>query len=87
MNYVFSVTDIQPKIGSLVGGTEVIVSGSGLNSDVKVNFGKTPCNVIKANDDGETLKCITSASTAAHDINNSGWHQSNTLKHFIKKSA
>jgi len=42
------VKSVQPASGSALGGTEVVITGTGFKGDVSVSFGSTPAKAITA---------------------------------------
>ena len=58
---------MEPKEGSIAGGTRVTIYGSGFGdkaSDVKVLIGDTLCDVISVN--VSRIVCMTGANTAGN---------------------
>ena len=65
--YNLLVTSIEPKEGSISGGTRVAIAGSGFGStvsDVKVSFGDSLCDVLSVN--VSTIVCVTRANVAGN---------------------
>ena len=69
--YNLLVTSIEPREGSLGGGTRVTIAGSGFGStvsDVKVSFGDSLCDVISVN--VSTIVCVTHVNVAGNHTMN-----------------
>lgn len=72
-SFSIKVTDFQPRFGSLLGGTEVEITGEGFGdivADVVVMFGASPCTVKEVGEN--KILCTTTGSGRLHKIDNSG---------------
>ncbi|KAG7457780.1 hypothetical protein MATL_G00230750 [Megalops atlanticus] len=75
IEYVLGVTDISPVQGSLYGGTEVTITGSGFSpnmADNQVTMGSTLCRVTSASE--HQLECVTEPEERTHTVTNQGSH-------------
>ncbi|XP_021358207.1 fibrocystin-L-like [Mizuhopecten yessoensis] len=66
------VTSVNPLSGSLFGGTQLTLTGSGFTPDVKVKVGTHECDVTSANDD--QVICLIARTRNVHRVNNLGNH-------------
>ncbi|XP_057684607.1 fibrocystin-L-like [Corythoichthys intestinalis] len=75
IEYVLEVHSISPTVGSLMGGTELTISGSGFSrnvSDNKVYLGDSECEVQVASE--HELQCILQSQEETHIVTNQGVH-------------
>ncbi|XP_061122944.1 PKHD1 like 1, tandem duplicate 1 [Syngnathus typhle] len=75
IEYVLEVHSISPTTGSLMGGTQVTVSGAGFSqnvSDNKVYFGESECEVQVAS--ANELRCLLQSQEETHIVTNQGVH-------------
>ena len=82
---LFSITDVQPSSGSLVGGTVVELTGTGLSEYATVQFGGIDCQFESVNVDGTSMTCITGSSGATHLVVNDGSNPGKNKMHCIVK--
>ena len=71
--YNLGVRDFQPRCGSMVGGTDVIIIGQGFGgntSNIDVFVGYSRCETKEVND--THIKCVTSSSAKLVKISNGG---------------
>ncbi|XP_048585401.1 fibrocystin-L isoform X2 [Nematostella vectensis] len=75
MEYVLVVTDVFPRVGSMLGGTMVRITGRGFSDDAasnEVRVGGAPCEVVSSRSD--QIVCQTGNGTVTHHVDNSGKH-------------
>ncbi|XP_019729703.1 PKHD1 like 1, tandem duplicate 1 [Hippocampus comes] len=75
IEYVLEVHGISPTTGSLMGGTQLTISGSGFSqnvSDNKVYFGESECEVQVASEN--ELRCRLQSQEETHIVTNQGSH-------------
>ncbi|XP_061682368.1 PKHD1 like 1, tandem duplicate 1 [Syngnathoides biaculeatus] len=75
IEYVLEVHSISPTRGSLMGGTQLTISGNGFSqniSDNKVYFGDSECEVRVASD--TELRCVVQSQEETHIVTNQGVH-------------
>ena len=73
VTYNLVVRDFQPRCGSMVGGTDVIITGQGFGSNtsnIDVFIGYSRCETKEVND--TQIKCVTSSSAKVVEISNGG---------------
>ena len=71
---------VNPNAGSMIGGTEIIISGSGFESGNKSDYkivlsmfnGDIPCDVTSVNADSEEVTCVTRGSGKVIKVDNNG---------------
>ena len=85
MNYVFSITDFQPREGSLEGGTQITLTGtgfSGLADRLTLNFcGDIVCSDVVVHSD-TSASCTVQTAGTTHNVRNSGTHPSKCVCNF-----
>ena len=67
--------DFQPRCGSLLGGTEVIITGSGFCGDVNettVNMGDVQCDIEEVTP--TRITCVTAGPNKVISVDNNGRH-------------
>ncbi|TRY58767.1 hypothetical protein DNTS_034596, partial [Danionella cerebrum] len=75
IEYVLEVTGFSPSLGSLYGGTNVTIIGSGFSPNIRdntVTFGNTQCRVTAASD--QQLECVTQPREQTYTVTNQGIH-------------
>ena len=72
----FSISGITPSAGSLVGGSTLTVTGSGLDDNTHVMIGDRMCKDVISSPDGTSLQCTTTYGGARHRVDNTGTHPS-----------
>uniref|UniRef100_A0A6I8N1M6 Fibrocystin-L n=1 Tax=Ornithorhynchus anatinus TaxID=9258 RepID=A0A6I8N1M6_ORNAN len=73
--YVLQVTNIFPQGGSLYGGTQITIMGSGFSKIPKENsvlFGSFPCHVTTSSEN--LIKCTLQSTRSTYRVTNSGKH-------------
>ncbi|XP_030597029.1 PKHD1 like 1, tandem duplicate 1 [Archocentrus centrarchus] len=73
IEYILEVSGISPLFGSLLGGTELTVSGSGFSSNISdntVSVGNTACEVTAASE--KELRCVVQSEEKTHIVTNQG---------------
>ncbi|XP_035537797.1 PKHD1 like 1, tandem duplicate 1 [Morone saxatilis] len=76
IEYILEINSITPLFGSLLGGTRLIVSGSGFStntSDNKVSIGGAECEVKDASEN--ELQCVIQSEQQTHIVTNQGSHR------------
>ena len=71
VTYNLVVTDFQPRFGSMVGGTEMIITGHGFGSNascIDVVIGTSRCETKEVND--THIKCMTPSSAKVVTVSN-----------------
>ncbi len=75
------MTSIVPTNGSQIGGTEVVVTGSGFScattSDVMVMMGALECEITQVTD--ANITCLSATQQMTYDVDNSGTDPSNDI--------
>ncbi|XP_025757857.1 PKHD1 like 1, tandem duplicate 1 isoform X2 [Oreochromis niloticus] len=74
IEYILEVYSISPLFGSLMGGTELTVSGSGFSSNVSdntVSVGNAACEVTAASEN--ELQCVVQSEEKTHIVTNQGF--------------
>ncbi len=68
--YQFSVVEIQPIEGSVLGGTKLTIYGTGLsdgaNMEAQVYVGEKSCELLSAN--ATVIECLTPSSSQVHTL-------------------
>nr|XP_055075131.1 fibrocystin-L-like [Misgurnus anguillicaudatus] len=75
IEYVLKVTGFSPPLGSLYGGTTIIITGSGFSSvptDNNVTLGDIQCHITEASD--QQLMCVTQPKNKSYLVTNQGSH-------------
>ena len=73
VTYNLVVTDFQPRFGSMVGGTEVIITGHGFGNNascIDVVIGTSRCETKDVSD--THIKCMTPSSAKVVAVSNNG---------------
>ncbi|XP_075995316.1 PKHD1 like 1, tandem duplicate 1 [Genypterus blacodes] len=73
IEYILEVHSISPRLGSLMGGTKLTISGSGFSnmiSDYKVSVGAAECKVTSASEN--ELQCALESEEKTHIVTNQG---------------
>ena len=70
------MTGISPSIGSLIGNTEVNITGSGFVMDMVVKLDDLEHRPTYVNNDGTLATFNTQSSADTHLVQNSGEHSS-----------
>ncbi|KAM9340526.1 fibrocystin-L-like [Symphorus nematophorus] len=76
IEYILEIYSISPRVGSLLGGTRLTVSGSGFSnntSDNKVSIGGAECEVKAASE--KELQCVMQSEEKTHIVTNQGSHR------------
>ncbi|KAM8882915.1 PKHD1 like 1, tandem duplicate 1 [Synchiropus picturatus] len=76
ITYIFEVTSVSPRVGSLYGGTTLTITGSGFSesiADNKVTIGGVECEVTAASE--EELQCVTKPGWKRTVVTNQGSHR------------
>uniref|UniRef100_A0A3Q2VVI1 PKHD1 like 1, tandem duplicate 2 n=1 Tax=Haplochromis burtoni TaxID=8153 RepID=A0A3Q2VVI1_HAPBU len=74
IEYILEVYSVSPLFGSLMGGTELTVSGSGFSSNVSdntVSVGNAACEVTAASEN--ELQCVVQSEEKTHIVTNQGF--------------
>uniref|UniRef100_S4RUK3 Polycystic kidney and hepatic disease 1 (autosomal recessive)-like 1 n=1 Tax=Petromyzon marinus TaxID=7757 RepID=S4RUK3_PETMA len=77
VEFVLRVTDVQPRGGSLYGGTRVTITGDGFSSNAtsnNVTIGGVPCVVLSSS--WSRLECLSLGTATTHTVTNRGIHRS-----------
>ena len=85
--YNLAVTSISPGSGSMIGGTEIRVTGDGFTSFNKTDYevflttfeGKYPCVVESADPNTGVIECTTSGTGKKIVVDNNGFSESKKL--------
>nr|XP_061786823.1 fibrocystin-L-like [Nerophis lumbriciformis] len=75
IEYILEIHAISPTTGSLMGGTELTISGSGFSpniSDNTVSVGGSECEVKAASEN--ELQCVLKSEERTHIVTNQGVH-------------
>ncbi|XP_053571903.1 fibrocystin-L [Bombina bombina] len=75
LRYILQVNSILPQHGSLYGGTQVTLTGSGFSTipeENQVQFGSIPCNVTSSSE--TKLKCVIQRPGKVYRVTNDGIH-------------
>lgn len=73
ISYSFKVTNVFPLKGSILGGSEVTITGLGFSSnmtDNMVTVGGTTCEITSA--DSTAITCHLNSPVQTHRVDNSG---------------
>ncbi|KAJ0054901.1 hypothetical protein NL108_007111 [Boleophthalmus pectinirostris] len=74
IEYVLEVHSVSPLVGSLMGGTELVITGSGFNkNNTEVSIGGVECEVMNATP--TRLECVLQSSQNTVTVTNQGIHQ------------
>ena len=80
ITFSLSVSTVSPNAGSMVGGTEVVITGSGFESGNKSDYkvalsmynGDIPCDVTAVDAVSKEVTCITRGSGKVIKVDNNG---------------
>ena len=75
ITYSLEVTAISPEYGSLLGGTELTITGEGFSNDPDVNsvkLGGVVCDIMSCSD--TEIVCTTGKPTQTYEVSNMGIH-------------
>ncbi|KAM9824037.1 PKHD1 like 1, tandem duplicate 1 [Neosynchiropus ocellatus] len=75
ITYIFKVTGVSPRVGSLYGGTTLTITGSGFSENITDNevfIGGVECEVTAASE--EELQCVTKPDWKRVVVTNQGAH-------------
>ncbi|XP_053322520.1 fibrocystin-L [Spea bombifrons] len=75
IEYILQVNSIFPQYGSLYGGTEITLKGSGFHSvpeNNEVRIGSVPCNVTSSSE--SELTCVIQRPGKIYTVTNNGKH-------------
>ncbi|XP_037651430.1 PKHD1 like 1, tandem duplicate 1 [Sebastes umbrosus] len=76
IEYILEIHSISPRLGSLMGGTRLTISGSGFSnntSDNKVSVGGAECEVKAASEN--ELQCVLQSEEETRVVTNQGSHR------------
>ncbi|XP_062385127.1 fibrocystin-L-like [Sardina pilchardus] len=77
VGYVLEVSGVAPLVGSLYGGSQLTISGSGFSANLEDNsvmLGDRSCRVTAASD--HEIQCVVESGAKTHTITNQGSHPS-----------
>ncbi|XP_076157842.1 PKHD1 like 1, tandem duplicate 1 [Alosa pseudoharengus] len=77
VQYVLEVSSVTPLLGSLYGGSQLTISGSGFSAnleDNRVMLGDRSCRVTAASE--HEIQCVVESGAKTHTITNQGSHPS-----------